>query len=301
VLLATNMISVGVDVPRLGLMAVVGQPKATSEYIQAASRVGRSAAGPGLVLTIYNWARPRDLSHYETFEQYQATFFSHVEALSVTPFAPRAIDRGLTTLMVSLIRHGRIGAEGADWNPEPGAQVVPTGSSQVEDALAAIVARAGHVTGEPAVEASVRAGTDFRRERWGSRQATAANSAAALTYRGRLPGTQALLRHPVAGQWDEFSVPMSLRETEPTINLQIDLWDHSLEGAPGYRLAVQLDGDSAGEGATPPDGATPDDAGRDGAAASAEAAPPADAAATPAEAAPPEDSAAATTTPAEPS
>src|SRR5436190_2024760 len=102
VLLATNMLSVGVDVGRLGLMIMAGQPKATAEYIQATSRVGRGTAG--IVFTVYNWARPRDLSHYGSFRHYHATFYRQVEALSVTPYSAGAIERALTGVLVSALR-----------------------------------------------------------------------------------------------------------------------------------------------------------------------------------------------------
>lgn len=101
-LLATNMISVGVDVKRLSVMTVTGQPKATAEYIQATSRVGREF--PGLVITVYNWARPRDRSHMEDFVDYHAALYRHVEANSVTPYTEPALRRGLHALIVASIR-----------------------------------------------------------------------------------------------------------------------------------------------------------------------------------------------------
>lgn len=102
-LLSSNMISTGVDVGRLGTMIVVGQPKTTSEYIQATSRVGRET--PGLVLTLYNQTKSRDRSHYEDFNQYHETFYRFVEATSVTPFSNCARDRALHALYVTLCRN----------------------------------------------------------------------------------------------------------------------------------------------------------------------------------------------------
>lgn len=101
----TNIISVGVDIDRLGLMMVNGQPKLSSEYIQATSRVGRGSV-PGLVVACYSPSKPRDRSHYEAFRDYHERFYSFVEPTSVTPGALPAIDRALHAALVTVVRHG---------------------------------------------------------------------------------------------------------------------------------------------------------------------------------------------------
>jgi hypothetical protein len=220
VLLATNMISVGVDVKRLGLMVVGGQPKSTAEYIQATSRVGRNK--PGIVLTVFNWARPRDLSHYETFEHYHACFYKHVESLSVTPFAPGALNRGLAGLLVSLVR-----LRGTEFNPNEAAARIQITDPYVQDAIDTIAKRAAAVGDGQAVDEFVRAELSSKVDLWKA-EAQNTTGGRALTYdrpRGGGPkkGTTVnLLHRPGLERWEEFTCLNSLREVEPTVRLIVD-------------------------------------------------------------------------------
>jgi len=160
VLLATNMVSVGVDAQRLGLMVVGGQPKTTAEYIQATSRVGRRF--PGLVFTAYNWTRPRDLSHYERFEHYHATFYNHVEALSVTPFASGALSRGLTALLVSCVR-----LQGTEFNANQRASRIDRNHPYVKEGLKTILRRAELVgSGDDQSLPNLKAELNERLDEW---------------------------------------------------------------------------------------------------------------------------------------
>ncbi len=102
VLLASNMISVGVDVSRLNLMFLQGQPKSVSEYIQASSRIGRT--NPGLAVTLYDSSKSRDRSYYEQFKAFHGAFYKYVEPTGVTPFSAPARDRALHAVLLSGVR-----------------------------------------------------------------------------------------------------------------------------------------------------------------------------------------------------
>jgi len=212
VLLATNMISVGVDVPRLGAMVVAGQPKSTSEYIQATSRVGRSH--PGLVLTVYNWARPRDLSHYETFGHYHRTLYRQVEALSVTPFAPRALDRGLTGVVASLLR-----LCGPTYNDNPGAALVDPAGAEAGRVRETIRQRAADSIGQAAADDLADRVAKLL-DAW-HKEADVGQRTLVYQRRGKSDTDYSLLHEPDIEGWSMWTVPTSMRNVETAVPLAL--------------------------------------------------------------------------------
>ncbi|NEB12902.1 helicase [Streptomyces coelicoflavus] len=234
--LATSMLQVGVDVSRFGLMLVVGQPKNTAEYIQASSRVGRDASRPGLVVTLYNWSRPRDLAHYEDFEHYHATFYRQVEALSVTPFTRRALDRGVAATYVAALRQAA-----HDTSRNLDAHQVDLDGPVARDVERRLLERAERVGGDLSrqylSERLDRLKDEWRRKR--------DENSAALGYRKEKHKTtvvNGLLRRADGSRWTELTVGMSMRETENEINLLLPGGGAFLEdpsgGGPDWNFAA---------------------------------------------------------------
>jgi hypothetical protein len=232
VALATNMISVGLDITRLGLMVVYGQPKTSSEYIQATSRVGRDHFRPGLVVTILNIHKPRDRSHYERFAAYHQSFYRCVEATSVTPFSPRALDRGLAGTLVALTRQGH------------GPMTAPKGASEIlkerqklDFVVSCFAERAkaqGMITGPEAeqLRQSVRDRATDLLDEWSKIALELSRDGVALQYQTEVGAAQRLLyeflnpelkKRPLRHR--KFRANRSLRDVEPSINLWLKRMD----------------------------------------------------------------------------
>ena len=196
-LLASNMISVGVDVGRLGVMTVAGQPKTNAEYIQATSRVGRS--NPGLVITAYNAARSRDRSHYEQFMRYHSSMYRYVEATSLTPFSDRARERALPALFVALVRYlvpGMLQNEAAAKFRKDDPKVAEI-KQFIVDYVEAV---------DPAEKDSVIRELDYLTDEWQEK------AFGELVYKSYKEGQKMLLARDTEG--DDFSVMNSMRSIE---------------------------------------------------------------------------------------
>jgi hypothetical protein len=236
VAIATNMISVGLDITRLGLMVVFGQPKTSAEYIQATSRVGRDHERPGLVVTILNIHKPRDRSHFERFAAYHESFYRSVEATSVTPFSPRALDRALAGTLVALARQGL-----QPMTAPRGAGEILSQRTKLDFVADALANRAHECCGLPAgVEADrikqrVRDRSRDLLDDWSKLASDLSVSGVALQYQQEVGGAQRLLYEflnaelknlPVQNPKMKFRANRSMRDVEPSVNL----WMKKLDG-----------------------------------------------------------------------
>lgn len=229
VLLASSMISVGVDIPRLGLMVMNGQPKTVAEYIQATSRVGRET--PGLVVTVHNLRRPRDRSHFERFTAFHSGFYRMVEAASVTPFSSRAIDRGLAGVVVALARHG--------WRPLTPPKAVDridTVAGVPNDVEGIVTARLqGHAPGvPPGAVAHVQNRVQSLFSDWSGLVHSLVGAGVPLVYSPwEIKGGEPLLStavdppSPKDPRLVRFRAPTSMRDVEPGVHLWVE---HDLGG-----------------------------------------------------------------------
>ncbi|MBX9568667.1 MAG: DISARM system helicase DrmA [Candidatus Obscuribacterales bacterium] len=232
VAIATNMISVGLDIPRLGLMVAFGQPKTSSEYIQATSRVGRNHENPGLVITILNIHKPRDRSHYERFTTYHKTFYRSVEATSVTPFSPRALDRGLAGTVIGLARQCNTAM-----TPPTGASQILSERSRLNSVIDALVARAeSHADMSSNDQARLRARVKDRAadlfDVWSDIANETRNIGGSIQYQVEQGNARRLLYEFLnpeleteSPRFRKFRSNRSMRDVEPSVNLWIKTMD----------------------------------------------------------------------------
>jgi hypothetical protein len=216
VVLSSNMLSVGIDIPRLALMLMVGQPKTTAEYIQATSRVGRGSNN-GIVVTLFRSNRARDRSHFETFRGYHEALYRSVEPTSVTPWSMASRDRSLAGALVALLRNSFSGLAA-----DESASRLDLDDRRMSDAIKRLVTtfvsladRSEHLEAEETEQQVWRLLRD-----WDRRAKIARDAGVTLRYERRKPGSEALLKR--FGQPGEgWPVADSMRSVEPNVAVHV--------------------------------------------------------------------------------
>ncbi|MCA0437606.1 MAG: helicase [Actinobacteria bacterium] len=217
VVLSSNMLSVGIDIPRLAVMLMVGQPKTTSEYIQSTSRVGRGDTR-GLVVTLFRANRARDRSHFETFRAYHEALYRSVEPTSVTPWSLASRERSLAGAFIALVRQAipALAPNDAAGELDPAEPSTDRAVSALIQRFLAVVENADGVERDE-TEEQLR----ILRQRWQVRAAEARASGERLSYekRGHNPAGALVRRFGEPGS--EWLVGDSMRSVDPNVTVEV--------------------------------------------------------------------------------
>lgn len=216
VVLSSNMLSVGIDIPRLALMLMVGQPKTTAEYIQATSRVGRGDIN-GVVVTLFRSGRARDRSHFETFRGYHEALYRSVEPTSVTPWSLASRERSLAGALVALLRQSF-----TMFAPNDAAGLLDLDDGRMREAAEQLVDRfIGYVTRADCLEANETRDAVRRLLREWDRRAQLAREAKEPLYYESTKKDQAALLKRFGKPGEGWLVGDSMRSVEPSVAVEV--------------------------------------------------------------------------------
>jgi hypothetical protein len=216
VVLSSNMLSVGIDVPRLALMLMVGQPKTTAEYIQATSRVGRGDVR-GVVTTLFRSNRARDRSHFETFRSYHESLYRTVEPTSVTPWSLASRERSLRGALVLLMRNtfSRLAANDAASQMDLDEKQLQSAIKNVVDDLRHLVGRSDATEVDETIDQVWSSLND-----WDRRAGEAREASAELNY-DRTKNVELALLKRFGQPGEGWLVADSMRSVEPNAAVEV--------------------------------------------------------------------------------
>lgn len=216
VVLSSNMLSVGIDVQRLAMMLMVGQPKTTAEYIQATSRVGRGNIN-GIVVTLFRSNRARDRSHFETFRSYHDVLYQNVEPTSVTPWSLSSRDRSLAGALVALIRQSfpTLASDASAGNFDLENSTLRASLDPLVDRFLSLVSRSDRSEYDDAYEQVWALFRDWDRE------ARKAREDGKLLRYERRPGTEISLLKRFGQSGSGWLVGDSMRSVEPNMAVEV--------------------------------------------------------------------------------
>ncbi|AMR28920.1 hypothetical protein A0257_18655 [Hymenobacter psoromatis] len=207
--LASNMLSVGIDIGRLNLMVLCGQPRNSAEYIQASSRVARN--DKGLVFSLLDANRAREKSIFEQYTGFNQSYYKYVEPLSLTPFTPQTLDRMLNSLLVTWVRHYK---------------GQPASAFELEMATSLGELLAEQLTEDPALSANLQERLRVLAHDWEVKKQAAQAIDKPLHYKNKRHNTPLLSKEPgTPEQPNYWNLPTSMREvdTETTLGIKVEV------------------------------------------------------------------------------